>query len=297
MSSTDALTRSALIRDQALAALRPLVVWMVRSGVGYAECAAALKPLFLDAARTEMQAEQVRVTDSALSLRSGLHRKDVRLLGQTALPANGSAKATPANQVVTRWLARGLPDTLCLTTQPIAAQAADVPAAGEAQTAEAQEAATPSFEQLVQSVTKDLHPRALLDELVRLGVVREAQGQVSLSRQAFVPDAHSLEAAQMLSQSVADHVAAGVHNLSGPPGRTFLEQSVFADGLTDASIRVLEQQANALWREVLATMVAQAQPLCDQDEALGGTRRLRLGMYCFSAEMEQPQDAGREAHP
>jgi hypothetical protein len=296
MSSTDALTRSALIRDQALAALRPLVVWMVRSGVGYAECAAALKPLFLDAARTEMQAEQVRVTDSALSLRSGLHRKDVRLLGQAVLPANGSAKATPANQVVTRWLARGLPDTLWLTL-PNAVAAPEPLPANDARLAQEVAAATPSFEQLVQSVTKDLHPRALLDELVRLGVVHEAQGQVTLSRQAFVPDAHSLEAAQMLSQSVADHVAAGVHNLSGPPGRTFLEQSVFADGLTDASIRVLEQQANALWREVLATMVAQAQPLCDQDEALGGSRRLRLGMYCFSTDMEQQQDAGREAHP
>jgi hypothetical protein len=189
-----------------------------------------------------------------------------------------------------------LPDTLWLT-QPGVPGSPELTLTSDAPKAQDQAVATPSFEQLVQSVTKDLHPRALLDELVRLGVVREAQGQVTLSRQAFVPDARSMEAAQMLSQSVADHVAAGVHNLSGPPGRTFLEQSVFADGLTDASIRLLEQQANALWREVLATMVAQAQPLCDQDEALGGNRRLRLGMYCFSTEMEPQQDAGREAHP
>ena len=35
------------VADEALTVAQPLVAWLVRSGVGYAEFAAALKPVFL----------------------------------------------------------------------------------------------------------------------------------------------------------------------------------------------------------------------------------------------------------
>jgi hypothetical protein len=72
--------------------------------------------------------------------------------------------------------------------------------------------------------------------------------------------------------------------VSGPTGHRYLDQSVFADGLTEASVRELEQLANQLWRNALKTMVDAAQPLCDKDEPLGGTHRIRLGMYCFASD-------------
>jgi len=82
---------------------------------------------------------------------------------------------------------------------------------------------------------------------------------------------------------VADHLAAGVHNLTGAgPGR-FLEQSVFADGLSVESVRQLHQLANRLWAEVLERVVAAAVPLCEQDEGLPDTQRFRLGLFSYSA--------------
>ena len=48
--------------------------------------------------------------------------------------------------------------------------------------------AAPSFESLAQEITRDVHPRSLLDELCRLGLATwdEAGDTVALSREAFV---------------------------------------------------------------------------------------------------------------
>ncbi|MEY4980622.1 MAG: hypothetical protein RLZZ352_2892 [Pseudomonadota bacterium] len=273
MSSSNAATRTDLVRQQALVVMRPLVTWLVRSGVGYADFASALKPLFLEQARQELLRHGERVNDSALSLRSGLHRKDVKSLAHPVAAEGDAERAaagrpTPAQQLVTRWLTQDWPHTL--------------PLMGEGQ----------SFAQLAAQVTRDLHHRALLDELLRLGVVSLADGQVSLRREAYVPDACSSEAARLLAESVSDHLAAAVHNVSGAGPRRYLDQSVFADGLTPESVQALEQLANQLWAHVLQTVVAAAQPLCEQDEPLGGDQRIRLGLYCYGTAME-PEPAAK----
>ncbi len=265
----------------AVVVMRPLVTWLLRSGVGYGEFCAALKPVFLAHAQAEQRRSGGKQTDSAISLLSGLHRKDVRELlatqataGTPAAPAAEAPartplhKATPANQVVTRWLAEGWAEQL--------------PVSGPER----------SFEALARSVSSDIHPRSVLLELVRLGLVQEQDGQARLQVGAFVPDARHDEARQLLAGSVADHLAAGVHNLTVRDGKKFLEQSVFADGLSAASARELEQLANSLWREAMATMVKAAVPLCEQDEPLGGSHRLRLGMFCWSADENNDPEGG-----
>lgn len=260
------------VLDEALAIAQPLVRWLVRSGVGYGELAAALKGVFLAEAQAEAQRLNQKPTDSALSLLSGLHRKDVRELRakpweapveQPGTPITGG-RPSPASQVVTRWLKLGWPHT--------------IPFAGP----------EPSFEALTKSVSKDFHHRAVMQELVRLGVASETDGQVSLLREGFIPQADQRESRQLLAGSVADHLAAGVHNLTTDSPRRFLEQSVFADGLSEESTRQLHRLANDLWAQVLARVVAEAVPLCEQDAQLLHTHRFRLGLFSYS-EAEPPK--------
>jgi hypothetical protein len=256
------------VSEEALAVAQPLAAWLVRSGVGYAEFVAALKPVFLAQALAEAQRLGHKPTDSALSLLSGLHRKDVRALRSTAqgddaeVAQRGAAWGRPsaASQVTTRWLGLDWPDRL--------------PFAGP----------EPSFEVLVRRVSTDFHHRAVLQELLRLGIAREDGDHVELLRDAFVPDRRLKEASQLLAGSVADHLAAGVHNLTSDGPRRFLEQSVFADGLSPESVAQLHQLANRLWAQVLDAVVAAAVPLCDQDAHLTeGTQRFRLGLFSYSA--------------
>ncbi|MES2187348.1 MAG: DUF6502 family protein [Pseudomonadota bacterium] len=256
----------------ALAVMRPLALWLVRSGVGHGALATALKPVFLDAACAETRRAGTRPTDSALSLLSGLHRKDVKALGGAhaqEAPAPRPARATPAQQVVARWLAGGLPPEL--------------PFAGEGD----------CFEALARTVSRDVHPRSVLQELLRLGIATEETGRVRLRREAFVPDPAHREAGQLLAESVADHLNAGVHNLGADGPVRYLDQSVFADELSEASVRELEALGNRLWAGVLKDMVAAATVLCERDAAAAAAaagraetgHRLRLGMFCYSTRM------------
>lgn len=277
----------SLVLRAVLRVMQPLVRWLVRSGVGYSQFSAALKPVFLEQARQEVQSTGGKTTDSALSLLSGLHRKDVRLAGIAARAAavqdaqEGVFKASLPAQVVARWLASDLPDALPLS-------GAD------------------SFESLVRSVSTDLHPRALQAELERLGVVAlrpslvqpqsgrttsdgaaGSSEHLALLRHAFTPDNALVESQHLLSMNLHDHIAAGVHNLSSPHPRKFLEQAVFADGLTPASVRQLELLAGELWQQAMHRMVQAAVPLCEQDALLGGDQRLRMGLFCY-AEAQAP---------
>jgi hypothetical protein len=252
---------------ETLAIVEPLVTWLVRSGVGHAQFAAALKPLFLDASRRELDRQDARTTDSALSLLSGLHRKDVRAAREQAQDTSASlegrrtrwGRPSLASQVLSRWLSQ--PDL-----------APSLPLNGEA----------PSFEALSRSVSSDFRPRAILQELERLALVRIEDDQVHRLADAFTPDRRGSEARALFAGAAADHLQAGVHNLSGLPG-SFLEQSVFADGLSAASIAALNQLANQIWAQARDQLIEAAVPLCELDRDTPEPRRFRLGLYSYHA--------------
>jgi len=262
------------VLPQALAIAQPLVAWLIRSGVGYGEFSSALKPVFLAQAQEELAREGEKATDSAVSIRSGLHRKDVRAFRQTAnssiaqVKFDGSTwgKPTVSNQLVTRWLSDAqYPERLPLSGEGV------------------------SFDALARAVSKDVHPRTVLIDLVRLGVVVEADGHVQLLRDAFVPDPKNQEARQLMAGSVADHLQAGINNMSKHSTRKFLEQSVFADGLSEESMQKLNLLSNKLWAEVLQRVVEAATPLCEQDLGNPNPHRFRLGLFSFGeAEFKNP---------
>ncbi len=252
--------------------LAPLVRLMVANGVAYPQFAQALKGVFLQAARAELADAGHKLTDSAVSLLSGVHRKDVRAFAQAARTP-GRARSLAA-EVFTSWVhdeqwrgADGHPRIL--------------PRTGD----------SPSFEALSLSVSKDFHPRAVLDELLRLGVAELRDDQVALRASAFVPQRDFAEMTYFFGANVRDHVATGAANLTAAIGGRpppFLEQSVFADGLNHASIEHLSRVARQLWSTAFDSMVSAATERHRLDRAAGdGTHRMRFGTY-FHAE---PVDA------
>ena len=94
-------------------------VKLLTHGVAYPAFAAALKQVFLEAAHEELAAAGQKRTDSAVSLLSGVHRRDVRTLGRLASVDRAAEREAPANvasQVVARWLSD--PDYLDEAGQP-----------------------------------------------------------------------------------------------------------------------------------------------------------------------------------
>ena len=242
-------TRHHIVLHTALRVLRPLLRLMLRHGVTYTAFAAALKPAFLAAAREELTAQAMPVTDSALTLLSGVHRRDVRVLtrgeSQTETSAQPALPLSLAGEVVGRWMsdpawldAQGQPRVLSRT----------------------------AFDELVCAVSQDVRPRALRDELVRLGVVTCSEdGSVSLAAQGFAPRQGFAEMAALMADNLADHASAATANLQD--GTNFLEQALYVDRLKPASAAHLHQAAVAAWQQVLPGLLRQAQARFDEDQA------------------------------
>lgn len=253
--------------------MEPLVRWLLRSGVSYGAFADSLKPVFVAVARDELERSGARPTHSALSVLSGVHRKDVRALAEASVRASPLRGVPLASQVFTRWL-----------TDP-AFQGPDghpmpLPRGGPA----------PSFESLAREVSTDVHPRTVLDELLRLGLVAIEQDVVSARAAAFVP-AHGLgETTALFSANVADHIAAAVHNLTLDAPK-FLEQSLYGRGLTQASAERLAEAARRAWSAAFTTMAAEARERFDEDAGKGGRHRIRFGTYFYAEDDPAPAAA------
>ena len=272
-------TTAQTLIDESRAMLAPLVQALIRQGITYPQFTAAMKQVFLEVARQELRARQQRETDSAVSVLSGVHRKDVRAAAADSLQPMALG-LTLASQIFTRWITD--PAYRDRRNRPIAL----------ARTGEVR-----SFEALASSASTDVHPRTALEELVRLGMVTVAKDKVRLNTSAFVPKKGFGETAALFSRNVADHIAAGAHNLEHE--EKFLEQSVFAAGLTAQSTEGLGEIARELWAQAFQRMVARAQKRVDADRAKADAfHRMRFGVYFYAArddaaETTQPKSAGK----
>jgi len=261
-------SRSDVALDAALQVARPIVEFLLNEGVNYARFTNALKTVFLEGAESVLTAHEAKLNDSSISTLSGIHRKDVRAWRAAGRPPLRSKNLSPAMEVFTRWAsdpaycdASGKPRILRRT--------------GE----------SGSFEELAGAVSKDVHPRALLQELIRLGVVRrqKAPGEeerLELCADAFVPTEGRAEMLQLFSDNVGDHIATAVNNLTG--GDPMLEQAVYADGLRPASAEALRALAREIWMKAFREFAREATRLYRRDEGLpDADRRVRFGMYCY----------------
>ncbi len=275
--TTPPIPTPTLVLDRVLALLVPLVRLLLRHGVTYTVFAAALKRVFLAAARDELATRGMAATDSAVSLLSGVHRRDVRTLtrGAGAEPATAPPPTLGmAAQVVARWM-----------NEPAFAGADGRPkplprgASGPG-----------SFDTLVQGVSRDVRPRAVADELLRLGVVEDTPEGLLLARSGFAPRQGFDETLWLTAQNLHDHAAAAVANLHGEVPRPggYLEQAVFVDEITAASAARLHDAAVAAWQQAFRTVMAEAQARFDDDAAHAAPparrHRARFGVYFFSDE-------------
>lgn len=269
-------SRSAIVLACALHVLRPLARLLLRNGVAYPAFAVAMKKVFLDAAHDELRASGKKPTDSAVSLMSGVHRRDVRNLGRLAEPAadesEGETPLNMASQVVARWLSQ----TDCLDDE---GQPRPLPRSCEG----------PHFDALVASVSSDVRPRAVLDELVRLGMAKEDNNQVTLLITGFVPRQGFAEMAQLMQDNLHDHLAAASLNLQGD--HNYLEQSVFVDQLSDESAQRLHTVAAKAWRQAFKTVMTEAQARYDHDQQHTDPdlriHRARFGSYFYAADKDE----------
>lgn len=252
--------------------LRPLVRVMLAQGITLPFLTELLKSLLVEVAEQDFRIGNKPVTDSRVSLLSGVHRKDVNRLRRTGPAAHDKVPSAVSlgGQLAAQWL--GNPLYVDEQGQP------------KALARYISEAGAQSFEGLVAGVNSDIRSRVVLDEWLRLGVVHmDEQRRVCLNTQAFVPAKGFDEKAFYFGHNLHDHAAAAAHNLLGqePP---FMERSVHYSKLSSQSVGLLAAQAQELGMQALLAVNKTAMELEKLDAASpdAAQQRMTLGVYFYS---------------
>ena len=226
---TDRDTSGEMDEQEALLAalrqvLEPLAELAVQRGLPYAPVEELLRRVFVGAADVAHPDLLAHRKVSRLSTTTGINRREVaRLLA--VIRDTQAAHQLPSRSVASELFAHWVSDGRYRDRH------------GEPRVLRRQGRA-PSFESLAHAITRDVHPRSLLDELLRLklAVHDTDRDTVELVRDAFVPSEDRVRMLQFLGANIGDHLAGAVTNVL-TDGRRHYEQAVFADGLTEASVQ------------------------------------------------------------
>lgn len=249
--------------------LRPLVRGFIGFGVTWPLLADILKRTYVDIARNEFAIDpDKKPTDSRISLITRVHRKDIRRFRlETEPPKLDLADSAVGAQIIACWLADAHYLDDAQNPKPI-------PRTGDN-----------SFDQLARSVSKDTHPRAILDELMRGGAVRvDADDCVHLDMDAFIPSADFDNLAWYYGLNLHDHIAASTHNITGGKP-AFLDRSVHYTHLSQASVTELEALSRQLAMDALLALNARASELETRDkDQKDATKRMTFGAYFYGGD-------------
>lgn len=235
MSLPKALHTSLLVM------LRPVARLCLRSGVGIQEFIEAAKLVFISVAREQFERESKKPNKSRISVATGIHRRDVdRLLER------GEEPIEPANlisRVMTAWNSKAEFLTAVGKTRVLSCE-------GEPN----------EFYDLVRSVTSDVHPSSILNQMEVLGLVERTSHGLRLKRAAHDVRQDLARGYHILSQDLEDLAAAVECNLLTQPtvpnlhARTEFD-NVFVDALPEIRQWLLKegselhQRARALFSQ------------------------------------------------
>ena len=252
---------------------------MIKVGLTFPMFNNLARQAFVEAAREDFAVDGEPPSQSRLAILSGVHRKEVRRLVEIDHEMPGPPSALPLSaKVVAVWT--GEAAYLDTERKPL-----PLPrfSSGDA----------PSFERLVTSVSKDVRPRALLDEWLRQGMVMVEDDVVHLLRPAFLPTDGYQEKAYFFGRNLRDHIAAGARNLAGAEPALF-DRAVYYDRLKQESVEELRQMAVEKSMQLLIEINQKASDLAARDRQDGdGGYRFTLGAFFFSA----PTDGRHDADP
>jgi hypothetical protein len=208
-----------------------------------------------------------------------VHRKEIRRL-RLAAPAPDSIPdvVTVSSQIIGTWLGN-----------PVFCDAAGLPLA---LARAATEPGGPSFEALVESVTTDIRPRAVLDDFLAQGLVTLAEDEtVRLNQAAFIPSPGSAEQIFFFARNLHDHIAAAAANVLARQTPPYLDSSVHYDRLDPETAARLLAIAQASAQRALLEVNRQAVALVSTTpakDAAPAAARLNFGIYIYTDDESPP---------
>jgi hypothetical protein len=263
--------------------LRPLVRLLLRHAVPYAAFEEMAKRVYVASAMEDFPLPGKKPSISRASILTGLTRKDVqRLVAEPhdSAPEQGD-RYNRAARVMTAWIRD--PDFL----DPQTGEPMPLPAEGET-----------SFAALVRRHSGDMPTRAVLDELLRVGAVRQRDdGCCEPVARAYVPRHGTLDKLNILGTDVADLIDTIDHNLQHGDDDPRFQRKVMYHSIDVAALPAFRRsstaQAQALLERLDRWLAGK-----DTDAAPGDAEppkaRVGLGIYYFEERLGTSPAAATE---
>lgn len=275
---------SKALEQAVVTLLRPLVRLVLKRGLAYGQFAELVKRAYVESARTNFGVPGRKLTISRVAVLTGLTRKEASRLMQeegSGLEPGARRRINRAARVVTAWIedptyhdGRGGPASL-----PFEAEGG------------------PTFSSLVADHGADVPPRAVLDELLRVGAVdRLKDGRLRLIERAYIPQADEGGKLEILGTDVADLVASIEHNLDPEGGKPFFQRKVAYDNLPGAYLArlraLLEREGQRLLEELNEDMARHDRDVVDEPDEPDASDaddryRAMIGIYYYERENDE----------
>ena len=257
------------IRLAALQILHALTKVLLRHGVSFHAFSDLAKQAYVDVSREHFALPGRKPSISRVSVLTGLTRKDVQRLFATPTTADGEAseRHNRAARVVAGWVRDA--DFHGVDGMPRA-----LPFDGPT-----------SFSEMVRRHSGDVPPRAVLDELQRVGTVkRDDAGNIQLLDRVYVPRRSDLGKLAILGSDVSFLIGTIDHNLQDPDTPRF-QRKVMYDNLPVEAMAELQPLAARHAQELIELLDAwMAQHDRDANPSVRGTGRVRAGVGVFYFE-------------
>ena len=230
--------------------LVPLARLAIRKGWSFPVVEQRLRHAYITAAKSMSDGV---MTDSRISVVTGLQRRDIARLRKEAAPPRSPRQ--PLAEIIARWW-----DDPNYDPDGIPIQGAEG-----------------NFTSLARGVRKDVHPRTFLDVLIENGAVEERADEVVLKTRSYRPLPGSDDQLAYLADNVGDHLSASVSNVLESQGN--YDMAVHYDGLSAEAVRRIEAHYRERMTQVAQELDTMVRAL---PETAHGSHRFRAGGYLFN---------------
>jgi hypothetical protein len=251
--------------------LRPLVRILLRSGVSFSEYAEISKVVFVEVAARDFPLGAQKSTQSRIAILTGLTRKDVArvtdIIESKAAPT--TANLNRIGRVLAGWHQDpdftgpyGLPLELEFDSKPR------------------------GFTDLVRRYSGDLPPRAMLDELKRVGAVNVLPaGRIKVLTRSYIPTPADPAGVQFMGVALRDLAETLDLNLNQDPNAGYFERRVWTPaGIDPSAMPEFDALVNEKGQEFLEMLDNWITGKETDAESIPPDQKIRVGVgvYLFS---------------
>lgn len=252
--------------------LYPLVRILLRNGVPSDALTELVRQTYVDVADAEFGIDGKRQTTARISVITGLNRKEVaRLRGSDPLSTEGEIQWNRAATVLGGWLR----DQTFLDKK---GDPLDLPFDGEG----------PTFQTLVKRYSGDMQPRAVVDELLRVGAVESVDGRLRMTTRGYVPSGDPESVADILGIDTAEFIETVDHNMTSEA--KLFQMKVLSTNVPARFLEEFNAYSRRLSRPVLEELNRWLAERDMKQDWTGDDERvvLGLGIYQVNRQAERP---------